>query len=290
MSDKTLVTGATGRVGAKLAELFIARGGDVRAAGRDPSAVSAALPGIAEAVAFDFERPGTFAPALKGTAKVFLIARPGDNHSDEAAMPFIDAAVKEGVRLIVDLTAMGTEQDETFTLRRMERYVEASGIPFVHLRPNWFMQNFSSGPMLADIRATGALHLPASDAKLSFIDVRDIAAVAFAALTEDRHAGNAYTLTGAEALDHYEVVGILSRASGRAIAYLPLSEEAANAALRKAGVPDALIERWTEFYRKVRQGFCAPVTHDSERILRRPEIRFEQYAKDHAAAWKPASL
>ncbi len=290
MSDKILVTGATGRVGAELAGLFIAQGGYVRAAGRDPSAVATKLPGITEAVAFDFERPETFAPALEGVAKVFLIARPGDNHSDKVAMPFIDAAVIAGVRLIVDLTAMGTEQDETFMLRRLEKYVEGSGVPFVHLRPNWFMQNFDSGPMLADIRATGALHLPASDAKLSFIDVRDIAAVAFAALTEARHTGHAYTLTGGEALDHYEVVDILSRASGRAIAYQPLSEEAANEGLRKAGVPAALIERWTEFYRKVRQGFCAPVTHDTETILGRPEIRFERYAGDHAAAWKRESL
>ncbi len=288
MSEKILIIGASGRVGSELAGLLIARGGDVRAAGRNPSAVAAKLPGITEAVAFDFERPGTFVPALEGVAKVFLIARPGDNHSDEAAMPFIDAAVKAGIRRIVDLTAMGTEQDETFMLRRLEKYVEASGIPFVHLRPNWFMQNFSSGPMLADIRATGALHLPASDAKLSFIDTRDIAAVAFAALEEARHEARAYTLTGGEAMDHYEVVDILSRASGRAVAYVPLSEEAANAGLRKAGVPAALIERWTEFYRKVRQGFCAPVTHDTQAVLGRPEIRFEQFARDHAAAWKQA--
>jgi uncharacterized protein YbjT (DUF2867 family) len=201
-------------------------------------------------------------------------------------MPFIDMAKKEGVRLIVNLTAMGVEQDDSFMLRILEKYVEASGIPYTHLRPNWFMQNFNSGPMLADIRATGGLHLPASDARLSFIDLRDIAAVGLAALTEPRHAGNAYTLTGGEALDHYQVVDILSRAAGKTIMYVPLSEEDACAALTKAGVAPDLIERWTKFYRIVRQGLCAPVTHDAESVLGRPTLAFEQYAKDHAASWK----
>jgi len=286
MSKIILIIGATGRVGAELVRLLSEKGEAVRAATRSPSTASARLPRFAEAVAFDFGRPETFAPALKGVAKVFLIARPGDNHADKVAMPFIDMAKKEGVRLIVNLTAMGVEQDDSFMLRILEKYVEASGIPYTHLRPNWFMQNFNSGPMLADIRATGGLHLPASDARLSFIDVRDIAAVGLAALTEPRHAGNAYTLTGGEALDHYQVVDILSRAAGKTIMYVPLSEEDACAALTKAGVAPDLIERWTKFYRIVRQGLCAPVTHDAESVLGRPTLAFEQYAKDHAASWK----
>jgi uncharacterized protein YbjT (DUF2867 family) len=286
MSKNILIMGATGRVGTELVRLLTEKGEALRAATRSPSTASARLPCFAEAVEFDFDRPETFAPALKGVAKVFLIARPGENHADKVAIPFIDMARKEGVRLIVNLTAMGVEQDDSFTLRLLEKYVEASGIPYVHLRPNWFMQNFNSGPMLADIRATGGLHLPASDAKLSFIDVRDIAAVGLAALTEPRHAGNAYTLTGGEALDHYQVVGILSRAAGKTITYVPLSEEVACAALGKAGVAADLIERWTKFYRMVRQGLCASVAHDAELVLRRPTIAFEQYAKDHAASWK----
>jgi uncharacterized protein YbjT (DUF2867 family) len=286
MSQNILVIGATGRVGVELVRLLTEKGETVRAATRNPSAASAGLARFSEAVEFDFDRPETFAPALKGVDKVFLIARPGDNHSDKVATPFIDMAMKEGVRLIVNLTAMGVELDDSFMLRLLEKYVEESGIPYVHLRPNWFMQNFNSGPMLADIRSTGGLHLPASDAKLSFIDVRDVAAVAFAALTEPRHTGNAYTLTGGEALDHYEVVGMLSRAAGKTISYVPLSEEVARAALNKAGVAGDLIDRWTNFYRKVREGLCASVTHDVELVLGRPTIAFERYTKDYAALWK----
>jgi uncharacterized protein YbjT (DUF2867 family) len=286
MSQKHLIIGATGRVGMELVRLLTEKGEVVRAATRSPSMASGKLPGSPEYVEFDFDRPETFAPALGGVAKVFLMARPGDNYADKVAIPFVELTKKEGVELIVNLTAMGVEQDDSFMLRVLEKYIEASGVPYVHLRPNWFMQNFDSGPMMADIRATGGLHLPASDAKLSFIDVRDIAAVGLATLTDPCHAGNAYTLTGGEALNHYEVVDILSDTTGKQITYVPLSEEIACTALTKAGVPDGLIERWKNFYRKVRQGLCATVTPDVESILGRPAITFERYAKDHAASWK----
>ena len=285
MSKTILVIGATGRVGSELVKLLVQNGESVRAATRNPSPVPSRFQNTVDVVEFDYERPQTFAPALVGVEKVFLTVRPGDNHSDKAAMPLIDAAKKMKVQRIVDLTAMGVEQDDTFMLRILEKYVEASGIPYTHLRPNWFMQNFDSGPMFADIKATGALHLPAADAKISFIDLRDIAAVGFAALTQTHHAGRAYTLTGNESLSYFQVVEKLSLVAGKEISYLPISEDIAREALVKGGIPTDLIERWTDFYRKVRQGFCSPVSTDIESVLGRSPILFDQYANDYAASW-----
>ena len=286
MSKRILVIGATGRVGSELVKLLTQNGEFVRVATRNPSTVSSRFQNTEDVVEFDYERPQTFAPALVGVEKIFLMARPGDNHSDEAAMPLIDAAKKAKVQRIVDLTAMEVEQDDTFMLRILEKYIEASGISYTHLRPNWFMQNLNSGPMFADIKATGALHLPAADARISFIDLRDIAAVGFAALTETHHAGRAYTLTGKESLSHFQVVRKLSRVAGKKISYVPISEDTAREALAKGGIPTDLIERWTDFYRKVRQGLCSPVSADIESVLGRSPILFDQYANDYAASWR----
>jgi len=190
------------------------------------------------------------------------------------------------VQRIVDLTAMGVEQDDSFMLRILEKYIESSGIAYTHLRPNWFMQNLDSGPMFADIKATGALHLPAADAGISFVDIRDVAAVGFAALTEAHHAGKAYTLTGMESLAVFQVIEKLSHVSGKNISYIPISENIARELLVKKGIPADLIERWTDFYRKVRKGLCSSISTDIESVLGRSPILFDQYANDYAAAWR----
>jgi uncharacterized protein YbjT (DUF2867 family) len=284
MPERILVVGSTGKVGGELVKILTRNKKVVRAATRKPSASNKGQ--SVEFVEFDYDRPETFATALSGIDKVFLVARPGDNHSDKAAEPFIDEAIKAQVRLIVNLTAMGVEQDESFMLRILERNIEKSGIPFVHLRPNWFMQNFNCAPMLTEILAKGTLHLPAADARLSFIDIRDIAAVGFVVLTNECHSGKAYTLTGKEALSHFDVAEKLSKASGRKITYVPVSEEMACSGLAKNGVPPELIDRWADFYKKIRLGFCSPVSANIDALLGRTPISFDQYAGDYAEAWK----
>ncbi len=286
MSKKVFVIGATGRIGSELVKLLVQNNHAVRAASRNPSADSSKFQKIVEVVEFDYDKPQTFASALIGVEKIFLIVKPGDNHSDKAAIPLIDLAKKAKVKLIVDITAMGVEQDDTFMLRILEKYIESSGISYTHLRPNWFMQNFDTGPMFADIKATGALHLPAADAKISFIDLRDIAAVGYKVLTESKHKGKAYTLTGKESLSYKQTMEKISRVVGNEISYIPISEDNARTVLAKRGVSIELIDRWTNFYRKVRQGDCSPISMDVEMILGRSPILFDQYVIDNATSWR----
>ncbi len=285
MSDKILVTCASGRVGTELVNILSNSGEKVRAAVRNPSTASQKFNSIVETVIFDYDRPETFASALEGIDKVFLMVRPGDNHSDEAAIPLIDEARKKGVHYITDLTAMGVEEEDDFMLRKLEKYIEDSDIPFTHLRPNWFMQNFNSGPMYADIMSTGALHLPASDAGLSFIDVRDIAAAGAAVLMDNGHTGKAYTLTGSESIDHFRAMEIISGVSKKKISYVPISDETARMALTRVGVAKDLIERWSYFYQRVRACCCGVVSDDITSLINRPPITFSKYAADYAEAW-----
>ena len=275
---RILVLGATGTVGSMVVDELASEGAAVRAASRrgaggQPKAASAGQrggEGGVEWVRFDYEEPGSFEGAVAGVESVFMVVRPGDDRPQDTAVPLLDAALKAGVKKVVLLSAMGAELRPDFGLRVVELAIEARGFRFVHLRPNWFMQLFTSGPFHADLMATSSLHLPAADAAISYIDARDIAQVAARVLMETEFEGRGYTLTGPEALRHEDMVSVLARAVGRSLRYVPLTEEQARAGLAAAGFPANRVERLIGFYRLVRQGLCAPVSDATERILGRP--------------------
>jgi uncharacterized protein YbjT (DUF2867 family) len=238
-------------------------------------------------VRFDFERPETFGAALQGVDRVFLIARPGDEHANRCTIPLLDEMKLHDVRHVVNLSAMGTERaDHTVALWKIELHLERSGIGFTHLRPNFFAQVFSAGALLAGICSTGVIALPAADATVSFIDALDVAEVAVAALTGSEHIGRAYTLTGDRALDHAEVARMISAASGRPVRYVPLEEDAAREKLRRAGLPEDRIERLVRFYRLVRAGEASSVSPSVRETLGRPATEFEDFTQRHAALWR----
>jgi uncharacterized protein YbjT (DUF2867 family) len=284
MDGTILVLGATGTVGGRLLARLESRGLDVRAATRSPDNHP---PGKTEWILFDLQRPETFAAALDGVTRVFLIARPGDEQADRLALPLLTEMKKRGVRHVVNLTAMGAEvAGHVPALRAVELALEDSGMAFTHLRPNFFMQIFSTGPLLAGIRAGGAIRVPAAGATLSFVDARDIASVAELALTDAAHRGKAYTLTGGAAIDHGQVAAAISQATGTLVRYVPLSEDQARAALGAAGLAADRIERLVRFYRLVRSGACSPVSPDVGAVLGRAPIAFADFVRDHATMWK----
>jgi uncharacterized protein YbjT (DUF2867 family) len=285
MNDPILVVGATGAVGGELVGQLLLKGERVRGATRNPTDASRRFGSAIEYVQFDLQRPETHATALIGVKRVFLIAPPGDDHSDRLAIPLIDEMKRQGVRHVVDLSAYGAETRDDFALRKIEKYLEASGMAFTHLRPNWFMQVFSSGPLLASIRSNAAIAIPAADAKISYIDVRDIAAVAAVALTTGGHKDKAYTLTGPRSLDHDEIAHGISIAVGKAIRYVPIGDENARKAILSAGLSSERTQRLIGFYRLVRAGACALVSPDVESVLGRAPIAFEQFAVDYAHCW-----
>lgn len=286
MTAKILVLGATGAVGRSVVEALVARGADVRAASRRPAAAQSN--GRVEVVPFDLEQPSTFAPALAGVERVFLISRPGDEHPEVPALPFLSAMRAARVQRVVNLSAIGVEHRPDFGLRKVEVALEGSGMAWTHLRPNFFFQVFSSGSLLRGIVARGEIRLPAADARLSFLDARDVGAVGAAALVDPGHEGRAYTLTGSEALDHAEVAAILSRAAARSITYVPIDEDEARIALAAAGFPPAWVERLIGFYRVVRSGAGAVISSAVSDVLGRPPNRLAAFAEEHVSLWSIA--
>ncbi|MDX9721155.1 MAG: NmrA family NAD(P)-binding protein [Myxococcota bacterium] len=277
-----LVLGATGTVGSALCRALQEQGQRVRAATRQPRPIP---PTSVEDVYFDLERAETFEAALQNVDRVFMIARPGDDNPDRLALPFIQAVQRHPIKHLVHLGAMGIDTLPDHPLRRVELAIEQAGIPYTFLRPNFFFQIFSTPPLQLGIKKARRIAVPAGVAQLSFIDARDIAAVAATLLSTSKHLGEAFTLTGNSAIDHAQVASAIGEALGEPVHYEALDEASAYQGIVASGLSEARAQRLLGFYRLVRAGFCAPVSDAVERILGRPAIEIERFAQDHVEAW-----
>jgi uncharacterized protein YbjT (DUF2867 family) len=282
MQQTTLVIGASGQVGGHVLRGLQAAGHAVRAISSKPREVSDGTVDWAEA---DLATGRGIRDAFAGVRRAFLFAPPG--YADQYAIlrPLVEEAARGRLDKVVLMTAMGADAVESAPLRQAELALERSGLPFNIIRPNWFMQNFGSF-WLAPIRAEGRILLPAGTAKVSFIDTRDVAEVAVGLLTSDFANGQAFDLTGAEALDHAQVADALSKVTGGAIAYQDIPPEAMKQALLAAGLPRDYADFLLLILGFLAQGYNARTTDTVQQLLGRAPRDFDSYAREHAATWQ----
>jgi uncharacterized protein YbjT (DUF2867 family) len=166
--------------------------------------------------------------------------------------------------------------------RHEEKIIEESGIPYAFLRAGAFMQNFISF-FGQTIKNQNAFYLPAGNGKVSFVDVRDIAAVAVKLLTESRiqHKNTTFGITGREALSYSQAAEILSNATGKRISYIDIPQDEAIKSMKRSGMEDWLIADLIEFSNIIRAGNASQTTDTIEQLLGRKATSFEQFVKDH---------
>lgn len=256
-----LVTQARGKTGAPLTALLVDRA-DVEVLGGTSAPARLDLPGVTPAL-FAWDRPETWAPALQGVDAIYLV-RPDWEDAPELIAAFLEQA--EPSARIVFLS----EQDADYTgpdgwSPRNERAVREGGRPWTILRPSWFMQSFTDdrlfgGPVLVD----GELPFPAGEARVAWIDARDIAAVAAVALLDDGHDGQTYEITGPESLSLPETAESLSVALDRPVVHRDLAIE--DAVAGSTGFAREL-DRVT--FERVAAGRFAPVADTVERLTGR---------------------
>jgi uncharacterized protein YbjT (DUF2867 family) len=128
--------------------------------------------------------------------------------------------------------------------------------------------------------------MPVEDARVSFVDGRDVAAVAAAALTSDAHMGRHYTLTGPEALTHGEIAALISEVSGRQVEFRTTTDEQMFDWLRGAGWRADVAGVVIALYQAVRAGVRASVTTDIEEVLGRPATSLRTFAEERADLWR----
>jgi len=281
MEKTVLVTGATGTIGRDVVKILSESGVAVRAGVRDQAKGRKQFGIEIELTTLNFEDAASFLDTLKGVEKVFLLPPPLRNQV-ELTNAFVSAAKRTGVRHIVKLSAIGVDGGTQFTVGKWhaagEQHVRESGLAFTFLRPNSFMQNFINYFPPRD----GVIYLPWGNGKASFVDTRDIAAVAAEVLTSDDHEGKTYTLTGPAALSIEQVAKILSEVAGREINYVNVPESAARDGMLQAGVPQWQVDALMELHAINKQNRWDAVTNDIEKVTGKPAITFAQFARDHA--------
>jgi uncharacterized protein YbjT (DUF2867 family) len=258
----------------------------VRALLRNPNSAGEIKGPLVEVAVGDFLNPASLDAALRGVEKAFLIP-PTDPRSVEMQVNFIRAAKRAGTRHVVKLSVNGADVNSPVRVARWhaegEKELEASGIPFTHLRPNAFMQNLLG--LAPTIVSQGEFYQPAADGKVSHIDVRDIAAVAAKALTENGHQGKTYVITGPEALSYDEAASKISKAIGKPVKYVNVTPEDFKKSLLGWGIPEFMADGLNEFFAAIRAGYCAVVTNTVEEVTKRKPISFDDFVRDFAEAF-----
>ncbi|MFD5144631.1 NAD(P)H-binding protein [Streptomyces sp. NPDC058401] len=260
---RTLVIGGTGKTGRRVAEKLTALGRPVRIGSRSGEP------------AFDWNEPASWGPALEGVDRAYVTYYPdlGFPGAAEHVGAFARAAVAAGVRRLVLLSGRGEE-----AAQRSEEALKESGADWTVVRAAWFNQNFDESFFLEPVLA-GEIALPTADAVEPFVDTEDIADVVVAALTGDQHIGRTYELSGPRLLSFAEVAAELSKATGREIAYVPVSDEAYRAVLRENGLP----EEFAELFALILDGRNAHLVDGVEEVLGRKPRDFSDFAREAAA-------
>ncbi len=267
LARTTLVLGGTGKTGRRVAERLRARNLRVRIGSRFG------------APPFDWESPATWPAALQDVGAAYVsyypdLAVPG---APDAIRAFTEVAVKSGVQHLVLLSGRGEP-----VASRCEQLVRDSGAEWTLLRASWFSQNFSESYFLEPVLA-GAVALPAGKVGEPFVDADDIADVAVAALTERRHAGQLYELTGPRLWTFAEAIAEIARVTRRNVRYVEISSEGYASALTAAKVPPTYVALLTYLFREVLDGRNARVADGVTRALGRPPRDFAEYVRDAAA-------
>lgn len=288
---KVLVLGGTGTVGSQVVAELLARKADVSVLTRSAEKANA-LPAGARAVTGDMLDPATVRSAFKGMDGVFLLNPVSVTESHEGLMA-VNGARLAGVKRVVYMSVQGADDAPHLphfgSKVGVEAGLKSSRFEWTILRPNNFYQNdywFKDA-----ILQYGVYPQPLGDRGCSRVDVRDIAEAAAIALTAGGHAGETYNLVGPDALTGKGTAEVWSRELGRPVAYagndLDMWEKQSLQYL-----PAWMVFDFRQMYSFFQENGFGGKPEDVARqtkLLNHPPRRFEDFARETAAAWKASA-
>jgi uncharacterized protein YbjT (DUF2867 family) len=278
-----LISGASGNAGGAVLGEVLKSDSGVRAMVRSKEDAAKAPQG-ATAVIADFADKQSLRRALEGVDTVYLVCSPV-RELVELESNMIDACREGGVKHVVLNSALGAgDFSKSFPSwhRKVEDKLKASGMAYTILRPNGFMQNLIAY-FAPSIRAQGVFYQSTGNAKISHIDLRDIAAAAASILrSPSQHAGTTYELNGPEALSYAEVAEKISMATRRNVQYVDIPPDAQRKSLLDMGMPDFLVTALLELQEYYASGKASRVDSTLESLINRAPTKMDDFLKENA--------
>ncbi|MDG1729424.1 MAG: NmrA family NAD(P)-binding protein [Algibacter sp.] len=268
---KTLIIGANGNLGKEVVKQLSVKT-DVKAGVRD--AKNFLGQENIEDVIFDFDKPETFAKATENVDKVFVQAPPLDAEAYERLLPFINYLDEKNIKRVAFNSAWGVDHNEEAPLRKIECEFMNKNFDYTITRPNFFIENFTSGFAAAPLQHDSVIVANAGDAKLSFVSTTDIAEIVAKSLTNDEHIKKEYNLSGKEALSHQEVADLFTNKLGKKINYISLSSEEMKAGALENGLPESVADYLVMLYDIAGQGHMQHISSDVQHVLGRAPKTF----------------
>lgn len=283
-----LVTGSTGNVGTQLVKELVAQHTPFRALVRtNTDAERLRTQGI-ETIVGDFAQPESLRAALQGIERVFLVCSSGPMQL-ALEETVINEAKRAGVRHLVKLSILAADsQSECVFFRwhgQSEEAIQASGLEYTFLRPNSFMQSFGHD-FAYSIAQEGVFRVSVEDGKISFVDTRDIAAVAAIVLCERGHEGRTYDLTGPVALSYADAATLLSARLGKQVNYISIPANTARQEVWLQGMPPWLVDGLMALFDFARQGKAAFVSPVVEQVTKSKPRTLEAYFHENIQAFQ----
>ncbi|MFJ8233112.1 SDR family oxidoreductase [Streptomyces sp. NPDC094448] len=277
------VTGASGRLGGRVARRLAEHGAAVRLIGRDPARLPEPA-GSSKARIGSYGDEEGMRRACDGVGTLFLVSAHEDPGRVREHQIALDSAVAAGVERVVYVSFLGAAPEATFTFARdhwyTEEYIRASSLRYTFLRDSLYQ-----GGIAAMAGADGVIRGPAGQGRVSAVAHDDVADAAVAVLLGEGHDSAVYDLTGPAAITLAEAAEELSRFSGRTVTYVPESHAEALESRASFGAPEWAVTGWVSSYEAIASGELALVSDAVPRLAGRPAQSFADYLREHPEAY-----
>jgi uncharacterized protein YbjT (DUF2867 family) len=281
--ETVLVTGAAGTTGSALVRQLSDYDVTVRAALHSRGSGGDLTDTADEVVEIDMNDPGTLSPAFEGVDRIYLLT-PSLADQTPQVENLVDAAVTADVKHIVRHSALGAgTADPPYSLaanhNTAEDIVAEAGIATTFVRPTAFMQNLLNDA--ESVHEQSAIYSPVGH-PVAYVDARDVAAVAATVLTGESHDGEAYPVTGPEAITHADIVAALSKELGRDIKHVQVGMDDAREGMLNAGMPEDLADGLVGLLEWFEAGGGANVYSTVEDLTGSPSRSIDTFVADYA--------